>query len=187
MNNASEESRSTRCKIVEKLQHQLKEYKVKGVIVEPDTNDPFALQIIIPEGLLEFKIDHSEIPPKGIVFLTSFIPKLTGTIYDKEYRSDISSIVIEGHTDSTGSDTHNIELSQSRSMSVAKECINILDVEHNLNSQNSSIRDYFLRVLSASGRGKQDLIIKYGKEDHQQSRRVVFKIRLRSFEEIKTT
>jgi chemotaxis protein MotB len=184
LNNAFEEGQNTRIKILEKLQQQLKDYVVKGVKVESDPNDPLALLILVPEGLLEFQLDRSDIPPNGIEFLGEFIPKLTDTIYDKEFRNDISSVVVEGHTDSWGSDTHNLELSQRRSMAVVSKCINILEAQDESTSRKGKT-DYFLRVLSASGRGKQDLMIIDGKEDHPQSRRVVFKIRVRSFEEKK--
>lgn len=184
LNNAFEEGQNTRIKILEKLQQQLKDYVVKGVKIESDPNDPLALLILVPEGLLEFQLDRSEIPSKGIEFLDVFIPKLTDTIYDKEFRNDIGSVVVEGHTDSWGSDTHNLQLSQNRSMAVVSQCIKILESQDGLASRNGKT-DYFLRVLSASGRGKQDLLIVDGKEDHQQSRRVVFKIRVRSFEEKK--
>lgn len=183
MNNAFEEGQSTKTKILDKLHKQLKEFVVKGVKVQSDPNDPLALLILVPEGLLEFKLDSADIPKPGIVFLSTFIPKLMDTLYSPEFRNDISSVVVEGHTDSWGSDTHNLELSQRRSMSVVNKCIMILDGRSSIEAQKK--RDYFLRVLSASGRGKQDLIYSNNKEDHQQSRRVVFKIRIRSFEEKK--
>src|SRR5713226_3246704 len=41
----------------------------------------------------------------------------------------------------------------------------------------------FLNLLSASGRGSSDPILKDGKEDPDRSRRVIFKIRVRSFEQ----
>lgn len=175
MNNAFEESESTRSMILGKLQQQLKDYAAKGVIVKSDPNDPLALLILVPEGLLEFAVDSSEIPPHGKEFLLGFIPRLTNIIYDKEFRDDISSVVVEGHTDSSGSDAHNIKLSQFRSMEVVSESINILE-QQTTSHQHDKI-DYFLRVLSASGRGKQDLM-----NSAKMSRRVVFKIRVRSFE-----
>lgn len=185
MNNVFEEGQSTRSKILEKLQIQLKDFVVKGVKVESDPTDPLALLILVPEGLLEFKVNRAEIPQPGIVFLSSFIPRLTDTIYNKEFRNEISSVVVEGHTDSTGSDAMNLELSQRRSMSVVGKCIDIIKPNGNSADSEGNKRDYFLRVLSASGRGKQDLIMENGEEDHQKSRRVVFKIRVRSFEEKK--
>jgi outer membrane protein OmpA-like peptidoglycan-associated protein len=184
MNNAFQESQSTRSMILGKLQHQLKNYVAQGVRVESDPNDPLALLILVPEGLLDFAVDQFEIPPHGRDFLVGFIPKLTDTIYNKEFRNDISSVVVEGHTDATGSDTHNLKLSQNRSMAVVSESINIM--ENQVVDKHQEKIDYFLRVLSASGRGKQDLIKdREGNVDADKSRRVVFKIRVRSFEEKK--
>lgn len=185
MNNAFEEGQSTRAKILVRLHNQMKEFLVKGVKVESDPNDPLALLILVPEGLLEFQIDRAEIPQKGIEFLHSFVPKLTETIYHEDFRNEISSVVVEGHTDSLGSDAHNLELSQRRSMAVVSKSLNILDEKtESLNNINEK-KNYFLRVLSASGRGKQDLILIDNREEHEQSRRVIFKIRIRSFEEKK--
>ena len=179
MNNAFEESQSTRSMIVGKLQQQLKDYVVKGVLVESDPHDPLALLILVPEDLLAFAVDRFEIPPKGKDFLVGFVPKLTDTIYNNEFRNDISSVVVEGHTDSQGTDTHNLKLSQNRSMEVVSESISIL--ENQVIDKHHEKIDYFVRVLSASGRGKQDLIMVNGQEDPAKSRRVVFKIRVRSF------
>jgi len=185
LNNAFEEGQDMRVKILEKLRIQLKEYVVKGVQVKSDPNDPLALLILVPEGLLEFKLDRAEIPSTGVEFLDTFVPRLTDTIYHPDFRNDISSVVVEGHTDSSGDDAHNLELSQKRSMSVVSKCISILEPGSSENSSEGK-RDYFLRVLSASGRGKQDLIYDPDKqENHPQSRRVVFKIRVRSIEEKK--
>lgn len=185
MNNAFEESQNTRTKILASLQQQLEEYIKKGVRVESDPNDPLALLILIPEGLLEFKFDRYEIPEQGVDFLRSFIPKFTNIIYSKEFRNDISSVVVEGHTDSSGSDNHNLELSQRRSMAVVSKAINLLD-EHTTNSDDGNEKkEYFLRVLSASGRGKQDPVMRNEEEDQSLSRRVIFKVRVRSFEEKK--
>ncbi len=68
-------------------------------------------------------------------------------------------------------------------MEVVSESINIM--ESQVVDQHKEKINYFLRVLSASGRGKQDLMIVEGKVNSKLSRRVVFKIRVRSFEEKK--
>lgn len=184
MNNAFGEGERTKTVILEKLQHQLRDFEVKGVAVKEDKNDPLTLLILVPEGLLEFKTDLAEIPSKGNEFLDAFIPKLTDTIYLPEFREEISSVVVEGHTDSRGSDAHNLSLSQQRSLSVVNKCLNILEKSYDSKNGDITKSAYFLKVLSASGRGKQDIILTpEGQEDLSQSRRVIFKIRVRSFEE----
>ena len=50
--------------------------------------------------------------------------------------------------------------------------------------QSSDLRGCFLKFLSASGRGSEELVLTNdGKEDPEKSRRVIFKIRVRSMEQ----
>ena len=182
VNNAFEEGQSTRQTILDKLQKELQEFVMKGITIKSDPNDPLALLILVPEGLLEFEFDKADIPEKGIDFLQTFVPKFALVIYSK-FKNDIGSVIVEGHTDSTGSDQHNLKLSQDRSMTVVNQSLSILESELYSAEHKDDIRDYFLRALSASGRGEQDLMMVNEEEDHAQSRRVVFKIRVRSFEE----
>jgi chemotaxis protein MotB len=185
MNNAFEEVQITKTKILDKLQIQLKDFVSKGVKVNSDSSDPLVLVISVPERLA-FEINSDVVSSKGVAFLSSFIPKLMDTIFLPEFRADISSVVIEGHTDSLGPDEINLRLSQSRSMEVIRRCIKTLESDINSTSNGNDKKEYFLRILSASGRGKQDLVMNdNGQEDHAKSRRVVFKIRVRSFEEKK--
>jgi outer membrane protein OmpA-like peptidoglycan-associated protein len=184
MNNAFEESQSTRTKVLERLQQQLNEFVEQGVKVETVPKDPLALLILVPEGLLEFQKGQSTIPPRGIEFLHRFIPRLTDTIYQQEFRDDIGSVVVEGHTSSEGPNALNLELSQNRSMAVVGKSLKIIESSNGSSNNDRAKMDHFLRVLSASGRGKQDpIMMADGTEDHQQSRRVIFKIRVKSFEE----
>lgn len=63
LNNITEDIESTRSKILADLEVQLKDFDVKGVKVKSDPNDPLALMILVPEGLLDFGVNKSEIPP----------------------------------------------------------------------------------------------------------------------------
>lgn len=153
----------------------------KQISVEEDRKDPLALLIIVPEGLLNFAIDRAEIPPKGLDFLQDFTPKLAKTACAEEFQDEIHSIVIEGHTDSSGTDKRNLPLSQRRSMTVVEESLRILQDEDSRTSLH--LRPCFLTFLSASGRGSSEPFLIDGREDKDRSRRVVFKIRVRSLEQ----
>lgn len=177
-NEARQQSINMRNIILLKLKKELNVFTQRGLKIKQDPKDPLALLIIVPKGLLDFKVDQSEIPPKGKDFLALFIPKLANVVCDKKFRDDINSIVVEGHTDSTGTDQYNWELSQKRSMAVVDESLNILD------SKNPHLRDDFVEFISASGRGRTDLIKNSnGTENRGLSRRVIFKIRVRSIEQ----
>lgn len=171
-------------KVFMELQKELKDFS--GVEVKRDKNDPLCLLIIVPEGLLQFKTDKADIPPKGDEFLQSFIPKLALTVDSPKFRNDINSIVVEGYTDSQGANKpggiqYNWRLSQERSMAVVSESLLILEEGH---FQGIHVND-FVKMLSASGRGDAKLIIdkKTGRENMAMSRRVIFKIRVRSIEQ----
>nr|MBP6607413.1 OmpA family protein [Nitrospira sp.] len=94
-------------------------------------------------------------------------------------RDRIDSLVIEGHTDDRGSDIYNLKLSQERSLNVMVKGLEVI--------QDSAPWAYrcFHEKTSASGRGRQDPIMDESRVlDRDRSRRVVFKIRLRSAEQV---
>jgi len=181
------QTRLTRSRLLMKLKESLAKFAGQDtgaetqVSVEEDRKDPLGLLIIVPEGLLNFAFDKAEIPPKGLAFLRDFTPTLAKTACAAEFQDDIHSIVIEGHTDSLGADKHNLPLSQKRSMAVVEKSLDILQEEDS--STSLSLRACFLHFLSASGRGSSEPFLLAGKEDQDRSRRVVFKIRVRSLEQ----
>jgi outer membrane protein OmpA-like peptidoglycan-associated protein len=175
--NTQSEGEASRNSVLEQLQKELRDFSKTGVEVHADPKDPLGLLILVPEGLLEFQVDKTEIPSQGQVFLHSFIPRLSKVICSEKFVKEINSIVVEGHTDSTGTDQHNWELSQKRSMAVVRSSLNVL-------GESGEERPYFLQFLSASGRGKGEPILDAnGMENRAMSRRVVFKIRVRSLEQ----
>jgi outer membrane protein OmpA-like peptidoglycan-associated protein len=175
-NDAKQQGEGIRGKILIDLQKELEEFIKNGVIVQKDENDPLTLLILVPESLLQFEVDKDQIPARGKDFLNKFMPRLaTATV---QFKDDINSIIVEGHTDKTGSDKHNIPLSQRRSLSVVIQGLGAL-------IDDSNEREFFLRLLSASGRGsKEPFKDENGIENQDKSRRVVFKMRIRSFEQI---
>lgn len=177
LHQAQQHTHATRQNILVALHQALDVFAVQGVRAEADPRDPLGLLVLVPEGLLEFAVNRDTIPPGGIAFLRRFTPKLASTICSETFRDELSTIVIEGHTDSSGSDAINLPLSQARSLAVVQESLTVLSPE-------PALRTCFLTFLSASGRGSSEPFRDAGgKEDRARSRRVVFKIRVRSLEQ----
>lgn len=173
LNNAQQEGETVRGAIVVDLQKELQAFFKKGVEVKKDPKDPLGLIVLVPEKLLQFDLNEHFIPERGKVFLKDFIPQLAKSM--RTFQKDINSIVVEGHTDLSGTDEYNLELSQKRSMSVIMASLKSLEGK-------DEERDCFLNLLSASGRGKRgDLFAT--EIDPENRRRVVFKIRVRSIEQ----
>jgi outer membrane protein OmpA-like peptidoglycan-associated protein len=189
LNNAQQESEMTKnlilAKLKQKMEEELKGYQDKGFEVKDDPKDPLGLIVVVPEGLLNFEFNKSDVPGEGIKFLNTILPKMASTMCSDEFRKDIGSIVVEGHADSVGEDDHNLQLSQARSMAVARESLKVLSLNPTVNGERASPeRNCFLDLLSATGRGSREPITdSQGAEDRNRSRRVVFKIRVRSLEE----
>lgn len=186
LNNTQQEGEQTRndilLKLQEKLSRELVEYKDQGFQLTNDPKDPLGLIIVVPEGLLNFAVNRADIPPAGVEFLNRITPKLAETMCSEEFRPEMNSMVVEGHTDSTGTDETNLPLSQARSMAVVAESLKILKSAEA--SGISSTRRCFLDLVSATGRGSvEPLIDEGGGENLARSRRVVFKIRVRSLEQ----
>jgi outer membrane protein OmpA-like peptidoglycan-associated protein len=180
LESARQKSEITRDEILVALKKALDLFSAQGVKVEADPRDPLGLLVLVPAGLLEFALDKAEIPQGGLEFLKDFLPKLATTACSDRFQNEINSIVVEGHTDSSGTDERNLPLSQERSMAVVRESLRIFSAQKEL----SGLRACFLNFLSASGRGSAEPILdQENKEDRARSRRVVFKIRVRSLEQ----
>jgi outer membrane protein OmpA-like peptidoglycan-associated protein len=179
LNNAQQEGQTTRNSVLAEMQKALKDFVTGGIEVKSDPKDPLGLLVLVPEDLLAFQFDHADLSPAGESFLKSFIPRLSRIVCLPQFANEINSIVVEGHTDSSGTARHNWDLSQKRSMSVVRAALNILN-ENNVEEEKNT----FLQLLSASGRGSAELITgPSGEENSPSSRRVVFKLRFRSIEQ----
>jgi outer membrane protein OmpA-like peptidoglycan-associated protein len=184
LNNAKGEVEERKAEVLKRLTEALKTFRSQGVNVDTDPKDPLGLLVLVPEDLLRFQQGRSEIPPTGRDFLAGFAPRLVSTACSPELRGEISSIVVEGHASSEGNDKANLQLSQQRSMEVVKDSLSVLSNLEGGKILPTGLHGCFLEFVSATGRGSAEPVKdKNGRENPERSRRVVFKIRVRSLEQ----
>jgi outer membrane protein OmpA-like peptidoglycan-associated protein len=148
-----------------------------GLSLDADPRDPLALLIVVPENLLTFEFGKSALSPTADQFLLEALPFYVGALCGP-LRDKIDSLAIEGHTDDQGSDAFNLKLSQERSLAVMVKGLEVIQ------SNTPFAYQCFQEITSATGRGRQDLIYDSpAGVNREKSRRVIFKIRLRSAEQ----
>jgi chemotaxis protein MotB len=163
--------------ITDTLLERLK-YQLKGGFkdnIKTDQRDPFTILVIVPNDLMTFESGDFKLKVEGRTFIDREIPNLAQIVCSDEFRQNVDSIVVEGHTDqhpfreSSAEDSQgkNLKLSQDRSIQVVQYSLNAL--------RGKAEYDCFLEKLSASGRGEQDL-----EDTPERSRRVIFKIRVKA-------
>ena len=119
-----------------------------------------------------FDTNRFEIKQSGLETLNRFLPVYLGVLMREEYRDYVAEIIIEGHTDSTGTYLDNLKLSQNRALAVAEYCLR-------MNGLTDEMKLKLQDILTATGRSESDLIYhEDGTEDQESSRRVEFKFRL---------
>ena len=148
-----------------------------GLSLDTDPRDPLALLIVVPENRLTFEFGRSTLSSTADEFLADALPFYVGALCGP-LRDKIDSLAIEGHTDDHGSDAFNLKLSQERSLAVMVKGLEVIQAAEPLSYQ------CFQEITSAAGRGRQDLIYESSTVvNREKSRRVIFKIRLRSAEQ----
>ena len=133
--------------------------------------------VTLDNGIL-FDTDSYTVKAKGFEVIDSFMNALDYVLQDEKIRSDISSINIQGHTDSSGTYLRNLKLSQDRALSVAEYCLS-------MSGLTIPQRQLLQRIMTAKGRANNDLVYRAdGSEDMEASRRVEFKFNLKDAEMI---
>ena len=160
-----------RTKIVRELSEALASNRISAKVDE-NTGD------IVLDSTLMFETNSSTLKDEGLAQLNRLIPVYLGVLMRPEYRDYVAEIIIEGHTDSTGSYQRNLELSQERALGVAMHCLNM----HTLTGAQ---KEQLKGIITAQGRSNSNPIYDaYGNEDMQRSRRVEIKFRLKDAEMI---
>ena len=148
-----------------------------GLSLDADPQDPMTLFMVVPDQQLTFEFGRSALSPQAVRFLQEAMPFYAAALCGP-LRNKIDSLAIQGHTDAQGDDIYNLQLSQERSLAVMVKALEVIQAHV------PSAYQCFQEMTSTSGRGRQDLVYAADhKINHEQSRRVIFKIRLRSVEQ----
>lgn len=162
--------------LLKRLRHEMTPQGFNEKSIRHDPRDRNAILVIVPDRLMNFETGKSTLRPEGERFLQSYVPRMAGVLCGDQFRPNIESIVVEGHTDAYPYAGHtaeesqnlNLKLSQDRSMEVVKNAL--ADLEGM-----GPERSCFLEKLSASGRGEQEL-----EATPDESRRVILRIRVKA-------
>jgi len=172
----AKQTESNREQVIKRLQQELVAINDK-IQIKPDARDPLTLLIIVPRELMQFEENRDNLPEIGKKFLQAFAPTLTRVLCAEDLRSKVDAFIIEGHTNSRGEEKQNIPLSTRRATAVTLYSIEILG------EKSASTLECFLELASSNGRGPRDPIRLNGVEDPEKSKRVEFKVRVRSIEQ----
>ena len=118
-----------------------------------------------------FEVNSFTIKQSGQELLNRFLPVYLGVLMQDEYKDYVAEIIIEGHTDSTGTYLSNLKLSQNRALAVAEYCLQ-------MNTLSAQMKQKLQDILTATGKSYSDPVLVNGVEDKEASRRVEFKFRL---------
>ncbi|OCX43626.1 hypothetical protein A7X81_01305 [Campylobacter ornithocola] len=147
----------------------IKENTIKNLQAKFDTNitlDSNSGAIVLPSEVL-FDTNSFTLKAQAKENLKAILTQYFDSILkDENILNSIENIVIEGHTDSSGSYIYNLDLSQKRAYAV-------------MSFIHSFYKDPRLqKLLMASGRSYSDVIMKDGKEDKEASRRIEIKFNI---------
>ena len=159
-----------RTTMIQDLSNSLSAANLKAA-VDPATGD------IMLDSAVFFETGKAAIREEGKALLDRFIPVYLDVLLRDEYADYLGEIIIEGHTDSSGSYESNLKLSQDRALQVALYCLK-------MPSLTSAQKHQLQKILTAKGRSYADLIYVNGVEDPEASRRVEFKFSLKDSEMI---
>ena len=105
-----------RSRIIEELRDELRGAGLDAVV---DKNTG----AIAFTGAVLFDVNRNELKDSGKELLSAFIPVYVRTLMSEENEGYVGEIIIEGHTDTSGSYLHNMALSQERALAGVRYCL----------------------------------------------------------------
>lgn len=153
----------------------------KSLQLKQDPDDPLKLTVMVSESQLRFPLASAALSADGTAFVSGFFRNLAQQLCDPKLREKVDSIVIEGHTDTSGERTpegvrNNILLSQKRSYSVLEAALGSVQGD-------PATYECLLKLTSANGRGSRMPVLVNNMYNPDLSRRVEIKIQVRSAEQ----
>jgi len=163
-----------RSRIIEELRDELRGAGLDAVVDRKTGAIAFTGAVLFDSG-------KNELKESGKTLLNAFIPVYIRTLMSEENEGYVGEIIIEGHTDTSGSYLHNLALSQERALAVAQYCLG-----PEMTQLSSAEKQMLQTILTANGRSFADPVYAAdGKTvDMEASRRVVFKFRMKDAEMI---
>ena len=165
--------------LIEALKGNLQSAGLDAASVTRDSVDRNAALVVFPDSLL-FDVGSEAMRPEGVRIVSSATPRIASVLCRDSLKKRIETVVVEGHTDARvpkgispqEGRAYNLRLSQLRSMNVVSESMVAL--------AQSSDRDCYLTLVSATGRGRENLLPAPVDSLDARQRRVILKIRLRT-------
>ena len=112
-----------------------------------------------------FANDSYELSADGKKSLDDFLDVYTSVVLSDKNKDSVASIIVEGHTDTNGTDDYNQKLSENRADAVAEYCISV----------QPDLKD---KIETVGYAAKYPVYGEDGEVDMAASRRVVFKFKL---------
>lgn len=130
--------------------------------------DEITGEVVLSDSIL-FGVNEYNVSAAGKAFLKSFIEIYSSVVFNGEYDDFVSTILVEGHTDTSGDYDYNLTLSQNRADSVRDYCLS-----SECNTTNTA---QLSELMEAVGYSYDDPIYdNNGNVDLAASRRVSFRL-----------
>ncbi|WP_439643605.1 OmpA/MotB family protein [Gemmatimonas sp.] len=165
--------------LIRALRGDLQSAGLDAASVTRDSRDKNAVVVVFPDSLL-FDVGSEAMRPEGVRIVSAATPRIARVLCSDSLERRIETVVVEGHTDARvpkgespeEGRASNLRLSQRRSMNVVTQSMVAL--------AQSRDRDCYLTLVSATGRGRENLLPAPVDSLDARQRRVILKIRLRT-------